>query len=292
MEACVTSESLWEHLREPWSWNWNIVSSLFPSDIPPDDDPRNGWMDQPAQAHSHRHRQVGIVLHGVFRCQTSTGVYDLSPGTAVLFEIGEHHCCVAKPTPIVTPSQVLRLNVFPGHVWIRLQSCGWDERAVVSREEVLSDAETGVMLHEVWSALTHTTPSMAAARWRMVCTLGIICATAYDRYAIGRSTDHTDSRRQLVETLQEHISRNLSHGVTLDDLAAIAGYNKYHLERLFTQVTGQSVHAYIDTCRLSEARKLLNEGHAQKEIATALGFSSYRSLWRWQAAQRKHGREI
>ena len=55
--------------------------------------------------------------------------------------------------------------------------------------------------------------------------------------------------RDLLSWLEGHLDQPLS----LDNVAAKAGYSKWHLQRMFKDVTGQAIGAYIRARRLSKS---------------------------------------
>lgn len=69
--------------------------------------------------------------------------------------------------------------------------------------------------------------------------------------------------------LEEHYAET----VTLDGLGEVAGLSKYHLLRSFTKQKGISPYRYLETLRIAEARKLLERGVPQIEVALQTGFA-------------------
>lgn len=61
--------------------------------------------------------------------------------------------------------------------------------------------------------------------------------------------DQTGIIRDLLVWLEGHLDQPLS----LDHVAARAGYSKWHLQRMFKEVTGHAIGAYIRARRLSKA---------------------------------------
>ncbi|PVW74528.1 MDR efflux pump AcrAB transcriptional activator RobA, partial [Klebsiella pneumoniae] len=55
--------------------------------------------------------------------------------------------------------------------------------------------------------------------------------------------------RDLLSWLEGHLDQPLS----LDNVAAKAGYSKWHLQRMFKDVTGHAIGAYIRARRLSKS---------------------------------------
>ncbi|WP_158539786.1 AraC family transcriptional regulator [Gordonibacter sp. 28C] len=58
---------------------------------------------------------------------------------------------------------------------------------------------------------------------------------------------------RAVERAIAHIEAHLGGKLDLDEVARAAGYSKFHLHRLFGEVTGMTVHAYVSRRRLTEA---------------------------------------
>ena len=61
--------------------------------------------------------------------------------------------------------------------------------------------------------------------------------------------DQTNIIRDLLAWLDNNLDKPLS----LDNVAAKAGYSKWHLQRMFKEITGQAIGAYIRSRRLSRA---------------------------------------
>ena len=61
--------------------------------------------------------------------------------------------------------------------------------------------------------------------------------------------------------------------LTLDDLTAIAHCSRSYLIRVFTQQVGVSPYRYLQTIRLNQAKKWLEQGLAPSDAANQAGFS-------------------
>jgi AraC family transcriptional regulator len=90
------------------------------------------------------------------------------------------------------------------------------------------------------------------------------------------SLDHTRLRRVL-----EYIEANISHGITLADLAGIASYSQFHFARKFTLAMGVPPHRYMSRVRLENAMAELTAGRLPlAQIALNAHFSSQASFTR------------
>ena len=73
----------------------------------------------------------------------------------------------------------------------------------------------------------------------------------------------------------EYINNNYMEDISLDMIADVAGFSKFHFSRLFKQFTDMSFYDYLNQRRVKEAEKLLlNPNLSITEIALRSGFSS------------------
>jgi len=79
---------------------------------------------------------------------------------------------------------------------------------------------------------------------------------------------------RVLRRICDYIDANLEESISLDQLAKLAGFSKYHFARNFKQATGLSPHAYLLKRRADRARKLLSDTNMPiAEVALAAGFS-------------------
>ena len=79
--------------------------------------------------------------------------------------------------------------------------------------------------------------------------------------------EHTRPVHRAIELLRER----LAEPVTLDDLAAHAGLDKFHLCRAFRAQVGMPPYAYLTRLRIARAKELLGAGVRPSEIAPQVG---------------------
>ena len=83
--------------------------------------------------------------------------------------------------------------------------------------------------------------------------------------------------RDLIFWIDNHLDKSL----TLDDVAAKAGYSKWHLQRMFKESTGQSLGSYIRKRRLTKAALALRlTSKSILEIALQYHFDSQQTFTR------------
>ncbi|AIJ07071.1 MULTISPECIES: helix-turn-helix domain-containing protein [Edwardsiella] len=92
----------------------------------------------------------------------------------------------------------------------------------------------------------------------------------------------------LIDALIQWIEQNLDRRILIDDIAERAGYSKWYLQRLFKEVTGYSLAAYVRKRRLIRAAAELQRSNKKiMEITLLYGFDSQQTFSR--AFKRRYG---
>jgi AraC family transcriptional regulator len=87
-----------------------------------------------------------------------------------------------------------------------------------------------------------------------------------------RSGDYVNRINKVID----YIESNLNEQITLEDLADVANFSKYHFHRLFHAYIGETIYEFIQRVRIETAasRLLMNENIPVTDIAYDMGFSS------------------
>ena len=97
---------------------------------------------------------------------------------------------------------------------------------------------------------------------------------------LNRQFTATESQR-TVQRIISLVFQDLQHHHSLDDLAAMCGYSKNYVIRLFRQETGLTPHAYITRMKLDMARRLLaNSEMPVAQIGQECGFGAYTNFYK------------
>ena len=81
-------------------------------------------------------------------------------------------------------------------------------------------------------------------------------------HSFGRRLDqpfHGGLTPSKLQRTTAYIQTHLAHALSLVELAAVAQTSPAHFARMFKQVTGQTPHQYVTTCRMEQAKQLLVE---------------------------------
>lgn len=102
------------------------------------------------------------------------------------------------------------------------------------------------------------------------------------RMAVRQDSDRAVTKKsdpKLSEILL-YINENLGGNLSVDGLAARCFLSKYHFMRRFKEMTGYTVHSYIQHKRLFLAAELIRGGRAASEAALLSGFGDYSTFLR------------
>jgi AraC-like DNA-binding protein len=94
--------------------------------------------------------------------------------------------------------------------------------------------------------------------------------------ARGARSDHSRPVRRALEFLRER----LDEPITLEELAAHADLDKFHLCRAFRAQVGMPPHAYRTHLRIARAKELLTRGVRPSDVAPLVGFYDQAQLTR------------
>jgi len=105
-----------------------------------------------------------------------------------------------------------------------------------------------------------------------------------------------------INRVMDHVESNIALDFTLEGLSRIAGFSKFHFNRIFHFTTGESLFSFIQRVRVEKAAALLlnNRSKSITNIAFDCGFSSsaafsrsFKNRFSMSASQwRKSGREF
>jgi len=92
-----------------------------------------------------------------------------------------------------------------------------------------------------------------------------------------KQQEYTEKFMYICEYISEHCTEDL----TLDDVANLAGFSKYHFSRLFKQFTNVSFYKFLNQKRIALAEKQLSDvNNSITDVAINSGFSSMSSFIR------------
>lgn len=89
------------------------------------------------------------------------------------------------------------------------------------------------------------------------------------------TSEHRHHMNEAFLDIYAYITEHCSEKLTLEDVAALSGYSKYHFSRIFKEYTGMSFYEFYLRQRMLLCRQLLNEKDMPvTEVASRAGFGS------------------
>lgn len=86
---------------------------------------------------------------------------------------------------------------------------------------------------------------------------------------------HKDYKNHIVTNVKKYINERISQRLSLNEVAAVFGISPNYLSQLFRKYNDLGFSEYINTCKINESKRLLDEGSLKVyEVADMLGFES------------------
>jgi AraC-like DNA-binding protein len=81
------------------------------------------------------------------------------------------------------------------------------------------------------------------------------------------------ARDRKMIRVGDYIRSHYDENISLDDLAALAGYSRSYLVRAFKKTFGMTPYAWLINCRIQRARHALRRGERIVDVALETGFA-------------------
>ena len=229
----------------------------------------------------HPQREILLALKGNSLNSLNGTSYLCSPGSLFLFDEFEGH-----------DRYYSSINEDIDHLWIHLVEDKIAARIASIRNHrieysghnlIIEDNNLVSLMFEVWDSLKTSKLSDNLKRKKLVSIISLFMLELVERDLSCSAKTGTAKtyQAQTIDMIKEHIVNTSGKSLTIDKLARIAGYSKFHFLRLFKQHTGESIHKYINTVRVSKVKSMLKNGYSKKEITEELGFSCASSFSNW-----------
>jgi AraC-like DNA-binding protein len=141
---------------------------------------------------------------------------------------------------------------------------------------VVSDAALAARLSQLHRVLEH--PEARLERETLLITALVGLAQRH-----GKAAPHSNLRTRtprVVALVLEYLAENFSEDISLAELAALAGVDRFHLLRAFRRSLGLPPHLYQTQLRLRHAKRLMLAGEPAAMAAAAAGFADQSHLIR------------
>lgn len=215
--------------------------------------------------HFHEYFVIGLIERGERRLTVNNREYRIGPGDLMTFNPMDNHACV------------------------QMDESSLCYRCINVKQDIMrkicSDALKRNQLPQFWKPVQYRTE-----------LAGIFC-DLHDRIMNGDpalekeetyilfmerllsdSAHFAQNKTQAmeykeIEDVCTFMEQHYAEPMTLNMLSGIANLNKYSLVRLFTRSKGITPYRFLQTIRIGEAKKLLEQGMEPAQVAQQTGFA-------------------
>ncbi|UQZ32232.1 AraC family transcriptional regulator [Paenibacillus sp. PK3_47] len=215
--------------------------------------------------HFHEYYVIGFIEEGKRHLVCSNEEYILNSGDVIIFNPLDPHAC-QQVDGRTLDYRCLNINPEVMHKYV-LEITGKDYLPRFT-PAVLYQSDLASPLHELHGMILEGHTDFQKEELLLFLLEQLL-------------RDHADTgplapSRELsteIKTICQYIESNYTQNITLNQLTELTSLSKYHLLRLFTRQKGISPYCYLETIRISHAKRLLEQGVLPVEVAFQTGFS-------------------
>ncbi len=218
------------------------------------------------EKHSHDSYTIAVTTNGVQSFNYRGQLHHSLPGQVVLLHPGETHDGLAGTDK---PFSYKAIEINPVDIQDVLQGATlpFIQQPVSNNTKLKTIASH--LLDDIGSELDNL--EYEDLLWEMTKTL----------QALSGTIDPTPKvNYQAIKRVREYIDDSIEDEISLDILAMIAGYSKWHLSRDFRALYGTSPYRYVITKRIRKAKQLILADHSLADVALACRFTDQSHLTR------------
>jgi AraC-like DNA-binding protein len=228
----------------------------------------------------HWHTAVEIIMpiNNFYTVEIGRTTYLLQEGDILIIPPGELH-------ELIAPKDGLRRILLFDYSLISSLKGITNIFTVLNQPRLITPRnapETNAELTKLYDEITYEYNSdntlREAAIYSLIIKMFVVMGRKY------MNTEHIfpdvklNKQKEYIEKFNlifDYINENYIEEISLDTIADVAGFSKFHFSRLFKQFTDMSFYDYLNQRRVKEAeRLLLNPNLSITEVAMRSGFSS------------------
>ena len=236
----------------------------------------------PVETHFHDFDKVVILCAGSVDYTVEGVCYKMRPGEVLFVRHHDVH------RPVISPDEDYERII----LWIRPQTLELSTESGGTLGECFDRAsESRACLYrpaaETWKHITALASgleqSLSDGRFGSeLMSRGLFLQLMVElaRCVLLGAPQPAAERDGQLDAAVSYISRHISEPISVDRLAGLCFLSRYYFMRRFKELTGYTVHGYINLKRMTEAARLLSSGATPAQTAAGVGFSDYSSFLR------------
>jgi len=239
------------------------------------------WYNQEQDSfslHWHYATEIIVAIEDTYTVKIRGVSYVLNPGDIIIIPAGELHeieksVSGSRLICLFDHQAISRLNGFASLIPFISQPI------FLSRNETSSLYNRCInLLKQICREYAEQNPFFELVIYARLLSLFVTIGRQNCIGATGNSSLFDAKQNELNQKLSlafEYIDSHYTEDVSLDKVAAVAGFSKFHFSRLFKQCSGQNFHEYLCYKRVQASEVLLlKPEYSITEIAFKSGFSS------------------
>lgn len=215
--------------------------------------------------HFHDYYVIGFVEGGKRHLCCKDKEYDVSVGDLLLFNPHDNHYCAPIDGEIL---DYRAINI----------SCEVMQKAVIEitgqsyiphfTQNVIYQSDITQSVSDLYNAIVQESLHLKKEEAFFFLLEQVLQEYATSFELMNISQPHQDIQK-ICSYIEEHYFENIS----LDDLLTMTQFKKSYLLRSFTKQIGLSPYRYLQTIRIDQAKKYLEQGIAPIDVAYMTGFT-------------------
>ncbi|HIU75271.1 MAG TPA: helix-turn-helix domain-containing protein [Candidatus Pelethocola excrementipullorum] len=219
---------------------------------------------QPFPNHFHEHYVIGFMESGQRYLSCRNKEYKITKGDILLFHPGDNHACAQCGEE---PMDYRGFNI-PELTMLDLAEAATGIRGLPRFSQTLiQDQELACYLAPLHQMVMHGSMEFEKEEYLL-----LLISSLINKY--GQPFDYPLAEcSEEIEKACNYIRQHYTDHICLDQICSHAGLSKSSLLRAFTKSKGITPYRYLETIRINEAKKLLEQGITPVEAAMRTGFS-------------------
>lgn len=215
--------------------------------------------------HFHDYYVIGFIERGKRYLMCKNQEYIINPGDMVIFNPGDIHTCEQiEDSPLYYRSINIQPDILCKAVY---EITGLDYKPYFTKN-VIYQSELTNSLKELHGMILKAEKDFVKEELYLF-LIGQLNQEIGDTNTESLLLNQDNEFKSVCEYLELNYSRT----ITLDELCKLEGLSKYHFLRSFTQKKGITPYSYLETIRISKAKKMLEQGVLPVKAALQTGFS-------------------
>lgn len=219
---------------------------------------------EPFPNHFHDYYLIGFVEKGVRELSCGGQKYITREGDLFTLNPHEPHGCRSYDGK---PFNYRGVGILPDTMRRAMREITGQPLLPRFREHILPQSEYVSLLRELHAMIVHEVREFRKEEVFLLFLGQLLKENA------GEALPEESRDESGIGAVCAWLEAHYAEPVTLDQLGELAGVSKYHLLRSFTKQKGISPYRYLETIRIGKARKLLERGVPQIEVALETGFA-------------------